>query len=413
MPDVPERRIFRRLGPLGPITTALLIGLLTRQPAHAVPDKPGDQFHFDAFGTFGLAVSDLGAPLYRTNYVSSDGVGTHPDAKFDTRAGVQLGWTFNDRFDFNVQGLLNNDANDITRVHVSWAYLRAQLAPDWSMKLGRFRLLTYLYADTLDVGYSYPWVRLPADMYATSATFHSSDGVLLQYRLPLANGYLRVEPYISHATDDKTGGATGSSQIDVDLGGISASLTQGSHEWFAAFSRTKLNLNSAAYDKLINTCASLYGPACNDYTLHDVFENRFNLGWRYDDTRWMFAAELVDVLPQDTLGLGHEVAGYASMGRYFGAWLPYITYSRLRVYGQQQPETRFGPLNPAFSALNNRAQQHTWSVGARWDVKPGIALKAQLDNAHPDKGSAGLFTGPMPAGTQSANIVTITLDWTY
>ncbi len=389
----------------------LLIG---SHAALAAPDKPDDRLHVDAFGTFGLAWSEIDQPHYLTDYLNPDGIGTTPNAKFDTRAGLQLGWTLNEQLDFNVQGLLANDTNDSTRVTVSWAYLNAQLTPNWSVKIGRFRTPNYMYADTLDVGYSYPWVRLPVDLYTTSGTFHSGNGVLLQYKLPLEKGYLQVEPFLTRTTGDKTGGQAGNSHITSVQGGISASWVQGAGEWFGSVSRSKINGESAMYARLLDTCHSLGYAACDDYKLNDIYLNRYALGWRYDDSRWMLAAEAIDGVPEDSaLSLTHEVAAYLSIGRYFGNWLPYATYSQLRAYGPRS-ETRLGPLNPVFSNLRyGKAQEHTWSLGARWDVTPGIALKAQVDNVHPDNGSPGLFTGPLPAGTESVNIFTVTLDWTY
>jgi hypothetical protein len=393
------------------ISAALLCS--TSLPVQASSDTPSDRLHIDAFGTFGLAWSELDQPRYHTDYLYPDGIGNTPNAKFDTRAGLQLGWTLNEQLEFNVQGLVANDTNDSTRVRLSWAYLNAQLAPNWSVKLGRFRTPTYMYADTLDVGYSYPWVRLPVDLYTTSGTFHSSDGVLLQYKLPLENGYLQIEPYISRTVGDKSGGQAGNSHITTVQGGVSTSWILGSGEWFASISRAQIDADSELYRGLLGACRNLRYAACDDYKLQGVYQVRYDLGWRYDDSNWMLAAEAVNAVPDEALSLTHEVAGYLSVGHHFGSWLPYATYSQLRAYGPRS-ETRLGPFNPTFSALRyNKAQEHTWTLGMRWDPSPGIALKTQIDRVHPDQGSTGLFTAPLPSGKQSVNVYSITLDWTY
>ncbi len=407
------RMLPSRLRSLAHVLAAL--GLhIALQPALAAAEKPDARLHVDAFGTFGLAWSDLDEPRYLTDYLNPDGVGTTPNAKFDTRAGLQLGWTLNDQLDFNVQGLVANDVNDSTRVSISWAYLNAQLNPNWSVKIGRFRTPNYMYADTLDVGYSYPWVRPPVDLYTTSGSFHSGNGILLQYKLPLDQGYLQIEPYLNRTTGDKTGGQAGNTHFSTVQGGISTTWVNGAGEWFGSVSRAKVNGESAVYQRLLATCHSLNYTACDDYKLEGIYISRYALGWHYDDNRWMLATEAIDGVPDDgELSLTHEVAAFLSVGRHFGNWLPYATYSQLRAYGPRS-ESRLGVLNPVFSRLRyNKAQEHTWSVGVRWDVIPGMALKGQIDNVHPDNGSPGLFTGSLPAGTQSVNVYTVTLDWTY
>lgn len=369
-------------------------------------------FHVDAFGTFGLSTANLDHPRYRTDFVYLDGIGTSPTAKIDTRAGLQLGWTPSDTIELNVQGLLANNLNDETRVQVSWAYLRAQLDPRWSVKVGRFRTPGYLYADTLDVGYAYPWVRPPVDLYTTAATFHSNDGVLLQYRVPLSNGRLQIEPYIGRTTGDVRWGGSTPARLQLRQVGVATSLTQGATEFFGVLSRNRESVSRDSYDQLLAQCRAMGVAPCDDYDYGKPTNAQYDLGVRHDDQRWMIAAELAYNAPGNR-ALSRQLAAYVSVGHYFGDLLPYITWSRLRALGPRS-ETRFGPLNPIFSArLANQPQQHSWSVGVRWDFTPGLALKAQLDRVRPDGGSPGTFSAPLPPDVHAVRVATVTLDWTY
>lgn len=386
--------------------------LLAALPARAGSDKLGDTFHVDAFGTVGLSWSGLDQPRYRTDYANLNGIGEQPTPKYDSRIGLQLGWTPSERFEVNLQGLLNRDVNDQTRIHISWAYLLTHLSSEWSLKLGRFRNPVYLYADTLDIGYAYPWARPPVEVYTTLATFHSTDGVMLSYRHALADGVLRIDAHVDQTRGRKKGGQGGDSDIKADIVGVSGTLTQGAFEYFAAASLGHVDADSVVYKSLLAACAPAVYPACNDYTLTGIRIPRLALGLRYDDAKWMFAAEMARTRP-DTLALANETAGYVSGGRYIGNWLPYVSYAKLHAGGPMS-ETRTSPqMNQLLTALRRgKSQQHTWSAGLRWDATANLAVKLQGDKVFPDNGSPGLFTGALPAGRHSLSVFTLTLDWT-
>ena len=49
---------------------------------------------------------------------------------------------------------------------VEWAYLSWRPSSDWNFKAGKMRTPFYLHSDTLDVGYTYPWIIPPQQVYA-------------------------------------------------------------------------------------------------------------------------------------------------------------------------------------------------------------------------------------------------------
>ncbi|WP_374591660.1 hypothetical protein [Aquabacterium sp.] len=383
-------------------------------PAQAAPREPGSPFFVDAFGTFGLAVADRDQPRYRTDQIYTDGIGSTPTAKIDSRAGLQLGGSLGPRVEVNVQGLLANNQNDATRLEVSWAYAQIELDPAWFLKLGRYRTPWFLYSDTLDVGYAYPWVRPPVELYTTAATFHSDDGLLLQYRRPLDNARLQIDFHAGRTSGDVYARSTHSSHVQLHQMGVAATYSRDSTDWFATVVHSKDFVRSATLGQLADHCAALGGNApCGDYSLDGVHATQYGLGVRRDDGRWMLAGEVARNFPGNRLN-EQSLAYYLSGGYHLGNVLPYVTYSALRNLGPAS-ETRFDAyLNSAFTARQaSQPEQRTWSLGARWDARPGLALKAQFDNVHPDSPSPGTFSSPLPANAHSANVFSLTLDWTY
>lgn len=380
----------------------------------AAPRPPGSPFFIDAFGTFGLAVSDLDHPRYRTDQIYTDGIGSTPTAKIDTRAGLQVGGSPTDRIDVNLQGLLANNHNDETRLAVSWAYAQFELNPEWYLKVGRYRTPWFMYSDTIDVGYAYPWVRPPVELYTTSATFHSDDGLLLQYRRALESGRLQIDMHAGHTSGEAYSRTTHPSHVQLRQIGVSATYSHDATDWFATVVHSKEFVRSSTWDGYMAHCAALgNGAPCNEYSFDNVPATQYGLGVRHDDGRWMIASEVARNSPGNRTN-EQSLAYYLSAGYHLGNVLPYLTYSQLRNFGPRS-ETRFDAyLNSVFTyRQTNQPAQRTWSLGARWDARPGIALKAQLDNVRATPPSAGTFASPLPANVHSVNVFSLTLDWTY
>ena len=51
------------------------------------------------------------------------------------------------------------------KADVDWAYVSYELTPKLLVQAGHKRLPIYYYSDFMYVGYAYPWVRPPQDLY--------------------------------------------------------------------------------------------------------------------------------------------------------------------------------------------------------------------------------------------------------
>ncbi|MDD2367271.1 MAG: hypothetical protein PHN84_14025 [Desulfuromonadaceae bacterium] len=117
------------------------------------------------FGTLGFAVSDKNYRYQR--FVDDDGTW-----KRDSIFGLQVDAKINDEFSVTVQGKvapsLSSD-NSIEPV-LSWAFLSWRPTNDLQVRLGRLRLPVYLHSENMDVGATYDFARLPAEIYSSVPT---------------------------------------------------------------------------------------------------------------------------------------------------------------------------------------------------------------------------------------------------
>ncbi len=117
------------------------------------------------FGTLGYAQSNQSYNFER--FVNNKGTVAR-----DSVAGMQADIKFTDSIGATVQGkfapsLKNDSSWDPT---LSWAFLSWRPSNDWLFRLGKQRVSLYLYSESMDVGTTYDFARLPVEMYGTSPT---------------------------------------------------------------------------------------------------------------------------------------------------------------------------------------------------------------------------------------------------
>ncbi len=61
--------------------------------------------------------------------------------------------------------LVGKSAQDNFNIDASWAFIKYQINPNYSVKVGKMVLPTFLASDYLEIGYAYPWARPPMEMY--------------------------------------------------------------------------------------------------------------------------------------------------------------------------------------------------------------------------------------------------------
>jgi hypothetical protein len=83
--------------------------------------------------------------------------------KQESLAGLQLRYQFNDQLSATAQAVVRPSVNKAAEV--DWAYLSYDVTPDTTVHVGRRRLPIYAFSDSVYIGYSLPWIRVPQDIY--------------------------------------------------------------------------------------------------------------------------------------------------------------------------------------------------------------------------------------------------------
>ena len=406
---------------------ALLIGLACATLAHADDGMSKPNWSFSGFGSAGAAYSNNADGDYITSSLKRSGVGASGrwNANLDTRLGAQLNFTANDKWSAVLQVVSEQRLDGSYRPGVEWANLKYQASPDLALRVGRIALPIFLAADYRKVGYAFPWVRPPIEVYGV-IPLTSSDGVDATYRFN--RGALKnvTQGFFGHNHQALPEGGS----LDAKrMAGFTNTTEYGAASVRLSMLSADLSLD---IDPLRNLFDGLrqFGPQgaglAERYSLDRKRVTAVSLGASYDPGRWFVMGELgrmrTGSLLGDTTGL------YATAGYRLGDFTPYLTYARVRADSATvEPGLNLTGFPPAAAAagaglngylnslLTTVPAQRTISIGARWDCMTDVALKLQFDHATPQDRSAGSFANVQPGfrSGRAVNVASAVLDFVF
>ena len=394
--------------------------------AGATAADPGaSMFSFSGFGTLGLIHSSENDADYTASPLAPNGAGfTHdwsPD--IDSRLGAQVIAHFTPQLSAMLQVVSEQNYDKTYKPHVEWANFAYQMTPEFSVRVGRIVLPTFLLSDTRKVGYANPWLRPPVEFYRLDAIF-DSDGVDASYKLDMGEVVnTLVGTYGKTNSTVPQGGAYDVKRLwviadTVEYGGLNLHIAYQA----AAFTYSAL-------DSLFNGFRE-FGPQgsalADKYDLDNKPSQVFEVGAMYDPGTWFLTGEW----GRQNLhsAIGENTAWYLSGGYRIAKFTPFLTYASAKSNSKtfdpgldvsSLPPFLQGPaagLNAGLNAiLASAADQNTISLGARWDVMKNVDLKLQYDHIDLGKGSAGTLINVQPDFQRGGafNLSSIAIDFVW
>jgi hypothetical protein len=410
--------------PIRHISTLAAVAALFALPARADDLDQQPMLSFAGYGTVGVVHSSEGQADFVDNYLQPKGAGYSQSwsAGVDSRLGLQATANFNSQWSAVLQVISQQNYQDSYRPSVEWANLKYQATPDFSVRLGRIALPTFLTADYRNVGYAIPWVRTPGELY-NLIPITNSDGLDLRYRMHFGEAINTVQ---AEAGKGHIRVPDGNSVDFTAMHALTDTLEYGPLTVRATYLRGKLDLNVATP---LFTAISQFGP--QGVALADMYEgvNKpitfAGIGASYDPGTWFVMGEIGNTVTHSFLG--EKTAGYVTAGWRSGKWTPYATYAQVdAISNRSDPGLSTAGLPPQYAyealALNaglnqllgEIAVQKSLSFGLRWDFMKNASLKTQVDFIHLGQGSPGDFENTQPGFTGGhATVGSIALDFVF
>jgi hypothetical protein len=298
------------------------------------------------FGTLGYAQSNQSYNFER--FIDNNGTFAR-----DSIAGVQADIKITDEIGATVQGKFapSIDNDNSWNGTLSWAFLSWRPSNDWLIRAGKQRLPVYLYSESTDVGVTYDFAHLPAEMYSISP---STDYV----GISVAKTW---NPDLGELTLDGYAGNIGTSwriyqrdnvplpppaqpgvsfkDISVDSRGLALTLLRDEDKYRASMHTQTTSISPAspgAYSQLSAAQLGLPFVAAGAAYMPQTSVTNVN------SVVYTLSAEIK--LPQDFRAIGeygrrkitNALTGIDTNGGYFSllkdidAWTPYVSYAVIK-----------------------------------------------------------------------------------
>ncbi len=245
------------------------------------------------------------------------------------------------------------------------------------LHVGKIKQPVYLVNDYVEVGYAYPWIRPPQEVYLLNNPLNTVNGIELLLQFSVGPGTLSLQPYLGSNRDDipNAQGAFFEAEniygLDIKYSGsgytVHASNFQCDVKTFGGFTTDANN----PFGQPLNVDLNGKGD-CN------VTAAGFNL----DLANVVVYAEWTKRTTTDTLSraFGDTEAYYATIGYRIGKYLPHITFASIDGEASVvQPGAirRYLNLSPGASFNFPVPIQTSITAGLRYEVNDSAALKLE------------------------------------
>ena len=311
--------------------------------------------------------------------------------EYDSRMGLRFSAKINPQLEFAAQ-LLSRARLEGWDVKADWAFASYKLNDHVSVRAGSVRIPLYLASEYVEVGYAYPWVRPPAEVYRLTPV-NATTGVSVPLKANLGGMDLLVQPMAgSLGTTIQSRGL----EIDIvaeNMVGGSIDLSNDILRLHAAYLSAKVFADTQASVPLF--VAPSLGPVTGDLgiTLLDSSNYQaWDVGMSVDWKNILLMTEYTHT--HSWVPLDDQFGWYATLGYKMGNFLPYVTYAERRSDDIVNDPSTFA--NEAFLLASFAQDQNSMTLGLRYNIGNASALKFEVQQASTQGDTCGFIDGAGP-----------------
>lgn len=340
----------------------------------------------------------------------------------DSRLGLQLHYDARPDLELVSQVVIKKRLPDSPADGaLEWLFASYRPSDSWTIRVGRTNTDLFLLSDVGSVGFAYPWIRPNSDFYI-ALPLYTMDGVDVSWTTQSDEARWKVKGFAGTSSTAGLLSVNPSETYNFKISPAFGVVVSREHDGLllratAAKARVSTDMSPQA----IQALASLRQLAASPYPdvarqadelakradLSSSAANFFEVGISYDRDDWLFSAEFSQVDMETGTRGARSV--YASVGRRFGDVTLYGMMGRSLSSFDAQPMPDWVALGPQAQALGviaatqvngARVDQHSFSIGTRWDVHPQLALKLQFDQFWVAPNGGALWIGDDRQGSK-------------
>lgn len=372
--------------------------------------EPLPAFTLKGFGTVGVARSNDDNAEFVRDLSQPNGLKGHWSGKLDSVLGLQADFRLSEKTSAVVQGITRYRYDGSWRPELSWAFLRHDFSPDVTARVGRLGTEFYMLADSRLVGYSNLTIR-PAPEYYGPLVLSYFDGVDVSATAPLGPGLLRGKLFAGLAAE-KTPFAEPLTWDLRDSPMVGGHLDYLVGAWQFRLGHAQIKFKN---DQPINQMAGfdLTGLA-PELKIVNTTTNFDSIGMVYDEGPLQVHG-MLSRIGYDSAVYEDTRAGYLVAGYRIGRFTPYVGLSRAKSKAAKLTTPLPPFLNQQIRQImaQTHSDQHTITLGTRWDFQQNLALKAQLDFVRGNEDSRFPVRNANSDWDGRMSIFSVTLDFVF
>jgi len=301
----------------------------------------------------------------------------------------KIGLQFSTQIDEKVSAtgqLLAKGSNDYN-IEAEWAYVTYTARDNWDVRIGRLRSPFFPYSDFLDVGYAYPWITPPDQVYRF--LFTTVEGIDTLYRSNLGDWDYTFQAYYGRLTDETV---ISGEEVDLDLQDFAGVNIVFNRDWLtlrASYNVADFTIESpAALETGLLTPLRGAGFNASADALEMVDEEGvfWGLSAQIDYNDWLINTEYTELGVKDQSVISDDKAYYIMLGRRFDELTVHATFSKQ----EDDPDTSVfeeipnaGPTAALRAgAVGQVADSETEviTLGLRYDFAAATSFKVELSD---------------------------------
>jgi hypothetical protein len=400
-------------------TAGLTLSLMTLATASALAQSMGSgDLSIGGFGTLGIARTNTDAAQF-VRYNQAEGVTTRAGVGTDSNLGLQASYKISPEVSATAQILTRKNTSTTFTTELTWAFLKARLNDDFSIRGGRIVIPGFMISDYQNVGYANTMIRPPIELYG-QAPLESADGADISYQHSFGDTTVSAQGMIGVASGKLFVAAGGGSvaHYRAPLAALSVSAENGPFMLRFAHLRTKIESDDfTVLESLVKTLGSAgFGQLGKDLTLNGGKRINFTaLGATMDHSNIVLQAEYGIRTAKEPVYIADNTAWYVMAGYRIGKVLPYYNHADVRQASRSvslpasfpKSGALFAAVDTSFLTAN---LQKTDTIGVRWDFAKSLALKLQMDRVHIKTKNGALIFGPAAGMSSPVTATSIAVD---
>lgn len=323
----------------------------------------------------------------------------------DSVIGLQAMAALSDRLSVTGQALAAGYTYDYSiapwEVELEWLFVGYEITPELRLRVGRMRTPIYMLSDSLEVGYAYPWVRPPTEVYANFyEPFTNFNGMDLTWDTRV---WGRDTEWGVFAGQEQGQFRDREAEIE-QMAGAHVSMHAGDFLWRYCYVWNRVTYSDPLFrqgEDFYRAQAQALGQPILEQIAETLRSDRqvfqyHGLGVQWEHGDWSLISEKFHEIGPDEQFSSDIDGWYVSAARQFGFWMPYAFFGEYRTEVKPSIIDRVrdsfdvipAGSNPLLDSIRRftifaledvSIRQRVLGVGLRWDVLPNTAIKLQQE----------------------------------